>query len=113
LERAVRRVAFPRSITVDHGTEFTSRAIEAWALYCDVEFAFTRRGKPIDTGYIVSFTGHLRDECLNVHSLPSHAHAKARIEERRQDSNPRRPHRSLGGLTPSEFGAHHQDAAHR
>src|SRR5260221_10327203 len=31
LERAIARAGTPVSITVDHGTEFTSRALEDWA----------------------------------------------------------------------------------
>ena len=57
----------PKSITVDHGTEFTSKAVEAWAFYRGVELDFTRPGKPTDNSHIKFFNGRLRDECLNVH----------------------------------------------
>jgi hypothetical protein len=40
---------------------------------------------------------------LNVHQFASIADAKARIEAWRLDYNPRRPHGSLGHLTPTEF----------
>ena len=56
----------PRSITVDHGTEFTSRAMEDWAWRRGVALDFTRPGRPTDNGHIESFNGRLRDECLNV-----------------------------------------------
>lgn len=39
----------PQSLTVDHGTEFTSKALEAWAFYRGVPLDFTRPGKPTDT----------------------------------------------------------------
>ena len=94
---------FPKSITVDHGTEFPSKAVEAWAFYRGVELDFTRPGKPTDNGQIESFNGRLRDECLNVHPFLSLDHAKTIIEAWRRDYNDHRPHSSLGDLTPTEF----------
>ena len=47
-----------------YGTEFTSKAVEAWAFYRRVELDFTRPGKPTDNGHIESFNGRLRDECF-------------------------------------------------
>ncbi len=76
---------FPKSITVDHGAEFTSKAVEAWAFYRGVELDFTRPGKPTDNGHIESFNGRLRDECLNVHQFLSLDHAKTTIEAWRRD----------------------------
>lgn len=40
----------PRSITVDHGTEFTSKALDHWAWKNGVALDFTRPGKPTDNG---------------------------------------------------------------
>ncbi len=100
---------FPKSITVDHGTEFTSKAVEAWAFYCLVELDFTRPGKPTDNGHIESFNGRLRDECLNVHQFLTLEHAKTIIEAWRRDYNDHRPHSSLGDLTPTEFAHRPQD----
>ncbi len=93
----------PRSITVDHGTEFMSRALEDWAYRRGVQLDFTRPGKPTDNGHIESFNGRLRDECLNVQQFDSVADARQKIEAWRCDYNQVRPHSSLGHLTPSEF----------
>ena len=98
----------PRSITVDHGTEFQSRALEDWAYRRGVQLDFIRPGKPIENAFIESFNGRLRDECLNVHQFASIADAQAKIEAWRIDSNQRRPHGSLGHLTPTEFVAQRQ-----
>jgi putative transposase len=97
------RTQLPRSITVDHGTEFTSRALEDWAWQHGVALDFTRPGKPTDNGHIESFNGRLRDECLNVQQFVSLADAKEKIEAWRRDYNQVRPHGSLGHLTPAEF----------
>ena len=98
----------PRSITVDHGTEFTSRALEDWAWEHGVTLDFTHPGKPTENGHIESFNGRLRDECLNVNPFHSLADAKHKLEDRRQDYNRNRPHSSLGNLTPYEYIQNHE-----
>jgi putative transposase len=100
--------AAPRSITVDHGTEFQSRALEDWAYRRNVQLDFIRPGKPVENAFIESFNGRLRDECLNVHQFASLGEAQAIIEAWRMDYNHRRPHSSLGHLTPNEFLAQSQ-----
>jgi putative transposase len=103
LDRVLDAGAVPRSITVDHGTEFTSRALEDWAYHRGVKLDFIRPGKPVENAHIESFNGRLRDECLNVHQFLSLADARAKIEAWRRDYNQHRPHSALGHLTPSEF----------
>ena len=70
----------PRSITVDHGTEFTSKALDQWAWENGVQLDFTRPGKPTDNGLCESFNGRLRDECLNVNEFASIDAARQRID---------------------------------
>jgi putative transposase len=109
LDRVAATTPLPRSITVDHGTEFMSRALEEWAYRRGVQLDFTRPGKPTDNGHIESFNGRLRDECLNVQQFVSLADAREKIEAWRCDYNQVRPHSSLGHLTPSEFIIQGQD----
>jgi putative transposase len=108
LDRVLAAGAPPRSITVDHGTEFMSRALEDGAYPRGVQLDFIRPGKPVENAVIESFNGRLRDECLNVHQFTSIEDAKAKIEAWRVDYNLRRPHSSLGHLTPNEFVAQRQ-----
>src|SRR5262249_53304287 len=98
----------PRSITVDHGTEFTSRALEDWAYHRGVALDFIHPGKPVQNAHIESFNGRLRDECLNVHQFVSLEDAREKIEAWRLDYNQQRPHSALGHLTPSEFVTYRQ-----
>lgn len=58
----------PVSIIVDHGSEFTSQALEDWASRRGVELDFIRSGKPMEDGHIESFNGPLRDDCLDSRS---------------------------------------------
>jgi putative transposase len=62
LDRVLGTEAGPRSITVDHGTEFQSRALEDWAYRRGVQLDFIRPGQPVENTFIESFNGRLRDE---------------------------------------------------
>lgn len=103
LSRASERRPLPRLITVDHGTEFTSKAMDQWAWENGVQLDFTRPGKPTDNGLCESFNGRLRDECLNVHEFESIEHARDMLDAWRVDYNQSRPHGALDNLTSSEY----------
>ena len=103
LDDVAQRRPLPRAITVDHGTEFTSRTLDDWAWRRGVQLDFIRPGKPVENGLCESFNGRLRDECLNVNEFTSIDHAKAVLAAWREDYNHHRPHGSLGQLTPSEY----------
>ena len=55
-----------RSITVENGSEFSRRALESWSMANEVQLYFITPGRPVENGFIESFNGRLRDECLNV-----------------------------------------------
>ena len=109
LDRAIERAGTPASITVDHGTEFTSKALEEWAYRRGVKLDFIHPGKPTENGHIESFNGRLRDECLNVTQFTSIEDAGRQIEAWRIDYNAHRPHGSLGHLTPIEYAQKRQE----
>ena len=66
LDKVVALRGAQKSITVDNGTEFASKAMDHWAYLNGVHLDFIRPGRPVENGYIESFNGRLRDECLNV-----------------------------------------------
>lgn len=57
----------------------------------------------MQNGFIESFNGHLRDECLNEHLFANLPEARKITEAWRSDYNTNRPHTRLDGLTPIEF----------
>jgi putative transposase len=93
----------PKSITVDNGSEFYSRAMEAWAYQYGVQLDFIRPGKPVENSYIESFNGRLRDECLNVQVFFALADVREKLERWREDYNQVRPHSSLSDHPPAIF----------
>jgi len=93
----------PHTISVDHGTEFTSRALDAWADQRGITLDFIRPGKPNDNAFIESFNSRLRDECLNEHWFQTLAEAQVLIEQWRREYNTEHPHSSLGHRPPAEY----------
>jgi putative transposase len=90
-------------VVSDNGTELTSNAILQWQEERSVEWHYIAPGKPMQNGFVESFNGRLRDECLNEHLFRSYGHAREIIARWRHDYNNHRPHTSLDGLTPKEF----------
>lgn len=97
----------PQSITLDNGSEFSGRALEAWAIGRDVQLAFIRPGRPVENGFIESFNGRFRDECLNVNWFRSMTEARRKLADWKQHYNQQRPHSALNDRTPAEFAALH------
>lgn len=112
LARAIeQRGKAPRSITLDNGSEFTGRALEVWAIQHGVELCFIRPGRPVENGFIESFNGRLRDECLNVEWFGSLHHAREKLAQWRDHYNQQRPHSALDDRTPASFAHAHAATA--
>ena len=62
LTTLIERRGKPSVIVSDHGTEFTSNAILAWAEEHRIEWQYIAPGKPMQNGYIESFNGKMRDD---------------------------------------------------
>ena len=103
LDAIAERRGYPLLVVSDNGTELTANAMLKWQQDRDVEWHYIAPGKPMQNGFVESFNGRLRDECLNEDLFTSYRHARDIIEEWRIDYNLNRPHTSLNGLTPNEF----------
>jgi putative transposase len=103
LEPIVRKRGKPQSITCDNGSEFSSKAMDAWAWQLGLQLIFITPGRPVENGYIESFNGRLRDECLNVSLFFSLADVREQLRRWQKDYNHLRPHSSLDDRTPNEF----------
>jgi putative transposase len=103
LERAIAEHGKPQSIRCDNGPELTSRHFLAWAIDWKIDIVHIQPGKPTQNGGMESFNGKLRDECLNVSWFWNLFDARRKISAWKTEYNSRRPHSSLGYLTPDEF----------
>ncbi len=101
------RGAAPRSLTLDNGSEFAGRVLETWAIHAGVQLCFIRPGRPVENGFIESFNGRLRDECLNVEWFTSLAEAQEKLALWREHYNHQRPHSALDDRPPAVFARLH------
>jgi len=90
-------------IVVDNGPEFTSKALDQWAVKRGVSLRFIDPGKPSQNAFVESFNGKFRDECLNGHWFISLEEARNVSADWRVDYNEQQPHQSLQYKTPVEF----------
>jgi putative transposase len=103
LERLRRCGRKPKTITTDNGSEFASKLLDQWAYVHGVELDFIEPGKPVQNAIIESFNGRLRAECLNASWFETIDQAQRTVEAWRLHYNSRRPHGSLGQLSPREY----------
>jgi putative transposase len=108
LDRAALFRGYPAAVRTDNGPEFTCRAFIAWAQSHGVRHILIQPGRPMQNGYIESFNGKFRDECLNEHWFQTLQQARSEIAIWRQDYNEVRPHSSLGRIPPAEFAQRHR-----
>jgi len=67
-------------ITVDNGSEFSPKALDAWAYAHRVKLDFIQPGKPVENAVIERINGRFRDECLNTQVFVSLHDARQKIE---------------------------------
>jgi putative transposase len=103
LSQAIASRATPRMLRTDNGPEFTSRHFDQWAHANRINLDFIQPGRPMQNGFIESFNGRLRDECLQVSSFATLQQARDIIEAWRVDYNQNRPHSALGQLAPAQY----------
>jgi putative transposase len=95
----------PEAIVIDNGPEFISQVVDQWAYENGVRLHFITPGRPMENGYIESFNGKFRDECLSEHWFLDLADARRKIAEWKWDYNYVRPHSALDYQTPMEVAA--------
>jgi putative transposase len=103
LDRIAELRGYPAAIVMDNGPEMRSGAMNRWAAKHEVKLAFIQPGKPSQNGFVESFNGRFRDECLNEYIFRTLHEAKDTIAAWQEHYNTKRPHSSLDGKTPVEF----------
>jgi len=86
----------PFFIRSDSGPEFVAKAIQAWINAVRSKTADIVPGSPWENGYCESFNSRFRDKLLIGEIFYTMKEAHIIIEEWREYSNTKRPHRALG-----------------
>ncbi len=95
----------PEFIRSDNGPEFIATRLRNFLEKVDVGTSYIEPGSPWENGFVESFHSRLRDECLACEEFTRLNEATAVITAWRMTYNQRRPHSSLGGMTPAEFAS--------
>ena len=111
LDQVARFRGYPAAVRTDNGPEFTSRAFLAWTHKNGIRHILIEPGKPMQNGYIESFNGKFRDECLNEHWFETLHQARSATAIWRQDYNEVSPHSSCERIPPAKFAEQHRQRA--
>ncbi|GAA2522936.1 hypothetical protein GCM10010201_21420 [Pilimelia columellifera subsp. columellifera] len=104
LDRIAATRGYPTALRSDNGPEFVSAVMADWAGQ-RVGLTYIPPGQPWRNGYIESFNGRLRDECLNINIFWSLTHAQVIIGDWKHEYNQQRRHSALGYKTPASYAA--------
>ena len=96
---------------------FRSRGDNIWDHEMPIRFdanqiktIYIEPGSPWQNGFVESFHGRFRDECLNREQFWTLTEARVVIEDYRCQYNHHRPHSKLGYQSPKRFAATTQSA---
>lgn len=110
VKQAVAQHGAPEFIRSDNGSEFIAKELQQWLAAERIKTIYIEPASPWQNGFVESFHGRFRDECLNREQLWTLTEARVVIEDFRVAYNTRRPHSRLGYRTPARF-AHELSAA--
>ena len=105
LQKAIEEHGAPEHLRSDNGSEFMAKIVQRWLAENHIKTIYIEPGSPWQNGFVESFHGRFRDECLNREQLWTPTEARVVIRDYRCEYNPLRPHSRLGYLSPAPFVA--------
>ena len=103
VKQAIAQHGAPEFIRSDNGAEFIATALQQWLATEQIKTIYIEPASPWQNGFVESFHGRFRDECLNREQLWTLSEARVVIEDFRLVYNTRRPHSRLGYRSPASF----------
>lgn len=103
LDRIIDINGKPETIRVDNGPEFTSKDFVLWAEEKGVHIQYIQPGRPMQNGYIERFNRLYREAVLDAYLFFDLYQVRVLTREWMEEYNHKRPHESLGNLTPVEY----------
>jgi len=109
LDRLAAGRGYPAVLRCDNGPELACAAMSEWAGE-RTGLWFIPPDQSWRYGYIESFNGRLRDECLNINLFWSLTHARVVIADWKEEYNHHRPHSALRyQVPPARYAAARTD----
>ena len=105
LELAIKEHGAPSFLRSDNGPEFVAKEVQRWLAENHIKTIYIDPGSPWQNGFVESFHGRFRDECLNQEQLWTLTEARVVIADCRHHYNHSRPHGKLGYQSPARFAA--------
>lgn len=105
LAKAIEQHGVPQYLRSDNGSEFIAKTVQRWLAKKQIKTIYIDPGSPWQNGFVESFHGRFRDECLNREELWTLSEARVVIEDYRRQYNQLRPHSKLGYQSPARFAA--------
>ncbi len=102
---AIAQHGAPEYIRSDNGSEFIAKELQRWLADNKIKTIYIEPGSPWQNGFVESFHGRFRDECLNREQLWTLTEARVVIEDYRNKYNQKRPHSRLGYQSPARYAA--------
>ena len=105
VQGAIAQHGAPAYIRSDNGSEFIAHELQHWLAENQIKTIYIEPGSPWQNGFVESFHGRFRDECLNREQLWTLTEARVVIEDYRNQYNQKRPHSKLGYQSPARYAA--------
>ena len=105
LQKAIEQHGAPEHLRSDNGPEFIAKIVQGWLKKNRIKTIYIDPGSPWQNGFVESFHGRFRDECLNREQLWTLTEARVVVGDFRNKYNQVRPHSRLGYESPAIFAA--------
>lgn len=102
LDELITERGAPKYLRSDNGSEFVAAPLRKWLHDMGVKPINIEPGHPWQNGYIESFNGKFRDECLNQELFYGLTETQVIVDKFRNSYNSERPHSALGYRAPLE-----------
>lgn len=105
LQKATEQQGAPEYLRSDNGSEFISKIVQQWLADNQIKTIYIEPGSSWQNGFVESFHGRFRDECLTREQMWTLTEARVVIRDYQAEYNQLRPHSRLGYLSPARFAA--------
>ena len=86
LQKAIEEHGAPKYVRSDNGSEFIAKIVQQWLREQQIQTIYIETGSPWQKGFVESFHGKFRDECLNREQLWTLTEARVVIGDYRGES---------------------------